>query len=171
VFNVGVSITLSATASDSNGSVTRVDFYRGSTLIGTDTTSPYSVVWANVAIGDYALTAVARDNAGATTVSSTRDITVKSATLPTKAVFSPSSNHSTAVDRYLLEIFTAGADTRVANPVASRDLGKPAVVSGAISVDISSTILSLNAGNYVATVTAIGSAGSTQSAASPQFTR
>jgi chitinase len=171
VFNVGVSITLSATASDSNGSVTRVDFYRDSTLIGTDTTSPYSVVWANALAGTYGLTAVARDNAGAMTVSSTRDITVKSATLPTKAVFTPSSNHSTAVDRYLLEIFTAGADTRVANPVASRDLGKPAIVSGVISVDIASTILSLNAGNYVATVTAIGDAGSTQSAASPQFTK
>ena len=171
IFNLGVSITLTATASDSNGSVSRVDFYRDSTLIGSDTTSPYSVIWANAPLGDYALTAVARDNAGATTVSSTRDITVKSATLPTKAVFTPSSNHSTAVSRYVLEIFTAGANTTVANPVSSRDLGKPAVVSGSISVDISSTILSLSPGNYVATVTAVGSTGSTQSAASPQFTR
>jgi hypothetical protein len=171
VFNIGLSITLSATASDSNGSVTRVDFYRDSTLIGTDTTSPYSVIWLNAPLGNYALTAVARDNAGAMTVSSTRDITVKSATLPTKAVFTPSSNHATAVDRYVLEVFTAGANTTVANPVATRDLGKPAIVSGSISVDISSTILALSPGNYVATVTAVGDVGSTQSAASPQFTR
>jgi hypothetical protein len=171
VFNYGASITLTASASDTDGSVTRVDFYRDGTLIGTDTTSPYSVAWTNAPIGTFGLTAVARDNAGATSVSSTRDISVKSATLPTKAVFTPSSNHATAVDRYLLEVFTAGADTRVANPVKSQDLGKPAIVSGQISVDVSSTILSLSSGNYVATVTAIGSGGSTQSAASPQFTR
>jgi hypothetical protein len=170
-FTAPATITLSATASDTGGSVTRVDFYRGTTLIGTDTTSPYSLSWTNVAAGNYSLTAVARDNGGATTVSSTRDITVRPANLPTTAVFTPSSNHATVVDRYVLEVFTAGADTRVANPVASRDIGKPAVSGGQITVDVSSTIMALSPGNYVATVTAFGDTGSSQSAASPQFTR
>jgi hypothetical protein len=75
------------------------------------------------------------------------------------------------VDRYVVEIFPAGADTRVANPVATRDIGKPAVSGGVISVDVSSTIMGLSPGNYVATVTAFGDTGSSQSAASPQFTR
>ncbi len=171
VFKAPASITISADASDANGSVTRVDFYRGSTLIGSDTTSPYSVIWPSVAIGSYSLTAVARDSAGATTVSSTRDITVRSPNLPTTAVFTPSSNHSTAVKRYVIEIFTAGADTRVANPVATRDIGQPSITSGEIKVDIVSTILALNPGNYVATVTAFGDGGSNRSAPSPQFTR
>jgi len=86
-------------------------------------------------------------------------------------VFTPSSNHATAVDRYVIELFPLGADPTVANPVGTRDLGKPAITNGEIRVDITSTILALAPGKYIATVTAIGSGGSTQSAPSPQFTR
>jgi len=170
-FNAPASITMTATASDADGTIARVEFYNGTIRLGTDTTSPYSFSWTGVVAGSYALKAVAYDNAGGMTQSSTRDITVRSPSLPTTAVFIPSSNHATAVTRYVLEVFPAGADPRVANPVATRDLGKPSIVSGQISVDISSTILALSPGNYIATVTAFGSAGSTQSAASPQFTR
>jgi len=170
-FTAPASITLGATASDVDGTIARVDFYANGTLIGTDTSSPYSFSWTNVAAANYALTAVARDNAGATTVSSTRDISVKPANLPSTAVFVPSSNHATAVDRYVLEVFPVGANPTVANPVATRDLGKPAITNGECRVDISSTILALSPGTYIATVTAMGSGGSTQSVPSPQFTR
>jgi hypothetical protein len=170
-FIAPASITLSATATDFDGTIARVEFYRGATLIGTDTTRPYSVSWPKVPVGSYSLTAVAKDNAGATTVSSTRDITVRIPGLPTTAVFIPSSNHSTAVEHYVLEVFPAGADIRVANPVATRDLGKPPVSQGEIRVDVASTILALIPGDYVATVTAFGDGGSTQSAASPRFSR
>jgi hypothetical protein len=170
-FTAPALITLSANASDVDGTIARVDFYAGSTLLGTDTSSPYSVAWASVAAGSYSLTAVARDNGGATTVSSTRDITVKPPSLPSTAVFTPSSNHATAVDRYVLEVFPLGAETTVANPVGTQDLGKPAITNGEIRADVSSTILALTPGNYVATITAIGSGGSAQSAPSPQFTR
>ena len=171
IFTAPASITLSANASDPDGTVTQVDFYAGSTLLGTDTSTPYGLTWTTAVAGSYALTAVARDNAGATTVSSTRDITVKPPTLPSTAVFTPSSNHATAVDRYVIELFPLGADPTVANPVGTRDLGKPAITNGEIRVDITSTILALAPGKYIATVTAIGSGGSTHSAPSPQVTR
>jgi hypothetical protein len=170
-FTAPAAITLSADASDTDGSITRVDFYRGTSLIGSDTSRPYSVAWTDVAAGSYSLTAVARDNAGATTVSSTREITVTSPSLPTTLVFTPSSNHATAVDWYELKIFPAGADTRVANAVATRNLGKPSASSGECIVDVTSTIFGLSAGNYVATVSAVGDGGTTQSAPSPRFTR
>jgi hypothetical protein len=170
-FTAPATIALNASASDPDGSVTQVDFYRGSTLIGSDSSSPYTFSWTNALVGSYSLTAVARDNSGATTVSSTRDITVRSATLPTTLMFTPSSNHSTAVDHYVLEIFTAGADPTLANPAAARDVGKPSISGGQISVDVTSTVTGLAPGNYVATVTAFGDGGSTQSAPSPQFTR
>ncbi len=75
-FVAGNDITLSATATDSNGFVTKVDFYRNSTLIGTDTTAPYSVVWPNASKGTYQLTAKATDNSGMTTTSAPISITV-----------------------------------------------------------------------------------------------
>jgi|GEM_PF-938864 len=78
VFNEGDNITITAVASDNDGSVTEVRFYRGSTLIGTDTSSPYSITWSNAGSGSYNLTAAATDNEGASTVSQGIMITVKS---------------------------------------------------------------------------------------------
>jgi subtilisin family serine protease len=69
-------VTVSATASDSDGTVTQVAFYAGSTLIGTDTTAPYSIVWSGIAAGTYSLTAVATDNFGASTTSAPVTVTV-----------------------------------------------------------------------------------------------
>src|SRR5439155_27214985 len=68
-FTAPAAIALAATASDSDGSVTRVDFYAGATLLGSASAAPYQVTWSNVAAGTYTLTARAIDNAGATTTS------------------------------------------------------------------------------------------------------
>ena len=75
------SITVAASASDADGTVTKVDFYANGALIGTDTTSPYSVSWANVVAGSYQLTAVATDNRSFTTTSDAVGVTVS--TTPT----------------------------------------------------------------------------------------
>lgn len=75
-FTAPANITITANASDSDGTVSQVDFYVGTTLLGTDTTSPYSFAWNNVPAGSYSLTAVATDNLGATTTSASISITV-----------------------------------------------------------------------------------------------
>ena len=75
-FVAGTDITLAATASDPGGSISKVDFYRGTTLIGTDTSSPYSIVWSKATKGNYALTAKATDNSGLSTTSAVVSITV-----------------------------------------------------------------------------------------------
>jgi beta-glucanase (GH16 family) len=68
-FTAPASITINANASDADGSITKVDFYNGATLIGTDVTSPYSFTWTNVTAGNYALTAKATDNSSLATSS------------------------------------------------------------------------------------------------------
>ncbi|WP_163930930.1 BNR-4 repeat-containing protein [Paraferrimonas sp. SM1919] len=70
-------IAISATASDNDGSVTMVEFFEGSNLIGTDTSAPYSVNWSSSVEGSYSFTAEATDNDGNTTVSSAVVITVQ----------------------------------------------------------------------------------------------
>ena len=62
-------IALSATANDPDGSVARVSFYTGTTLIAADTTAPYTFSWTNALPGTHTITAVATDNSGATTTS------------------------------------------------------------------------------------------------------
>jgi regulation of enolase protein 1 (concanavalin A-like superfamily) len=81
-YTAPATVTLTATASDPGGSVAKVDFYNGATLLATDTTSPYSYTWNNVAAGTYTLTAVATDNLGAATTSSPATITVNPAGNP-----------------------------------------------------------------------------------------
>ncbi len=64
-FPAPTNLTISATASDGDGTITKVDFFAGSVLLGTDTTSPYSIVWSNAPVGTYGLTARATDDLGA----------------------------------------------------------------------------------------------------------
>lgn len=65
-----------ASASDSDGTITKVEFYNGTTRIGEDATAPYTFDWANVAVGTYTLTAIAYDNNGGTATSTPVTITV-----------------------------------------------------------------------------------------------
>ena len=82
-FTAPSTIAIAATATDSDGTVAKVDFYAGATLVGTDTTSPYAFNWTGVGAGTYVIKAVATDNAGASTTSATRTVTVSvNATVP-----------------------------------------------------------------------------------------
>ena len=72
----GGTINLAATAGDSDGAVTKVEFYQGPTKLGEDDTAPYEFAWPAVSPGAYTLTAVATDNDAGTTTSSPVSITV-----------------------------------------------------------------------------------------------
>ena len=62
IFYEGSRIDIQATASDPDGSVSRVEFYAGSEKIGEDETEPYVMSWSGIRLGDYTLTALAIDN-------------------------------------------------------------------------------------------------------------
>ena len=82
-FAAGSDITLTATATDPDGSIASVRFFNGDTVLGTSTSAPYSYSWPTIGAGNYALSAVATDNNGATSKSSIATITIKApATLP-----------------------------------------------------------------------------------------
>lgn len=70
--------TVSASASDTDGTVAHVDFYDGATLLGSDQTSPYSISWTPTVTGAHSLTARATDNDSATTISSAVGVTITS---------------------------------------------------------------------------------------------
>jgi len=70
-------IVIYATASDSDGSVTTVEFYEGANYLGQDTTAPYGFLWPSVPNGCYTIMAKAIDNAGASSIA-TVEITVGS---------------------------------------------------------------------------------------------
>ncbi len=74
-FTEGNSVTITANASDFDGTIQQVDFYQGTTLISTDTTAPYAATW-NPVVGPYALTAKATDNSGGVSTSQIVNVTI-----------------------------------------------------------------------------------------------
>ena len=77
-------INLAASVTTNGHSITKVQFYNGATLLGEDTSAPYSFTWSNVASGNYSLTAgVVYDSSGSTVASSPVSITVTSVTAVT----------------------------------------------------------------------------------------
>jgi uncharacterized repeat protein (TIGR02059 family) len=89
-------VTISATASDIDGSVAKVEFFNGGTKLGETTTTPYLYVWNNVVSGTYQLTAVATDNLNAKSTSSSVSISVSSSSNqpPVISISSPTKNSS-----------------------------------------------------------------------------
>ncbi len=75
-FLEGANITINADATDGNGTITKVEFFSNGTKLGEDTTSPYSFALSNLAVGNYALTAIATDNDANATTSDTVTIRV-----------------------------------------------------------------------------------------------
>jgi regulation of enolase protein 1 (concanavalin A-like superfamily) len=167
-------VTITANASDPEGRLTRVEFYAGSTQLGSDATAPYTSVSTNVAAGSYTLTAVAFDADGGRTTSAPVNMSVSSGSGgsgTTTVAFTASSDHATNVTSYRLNVYAAGANPATATPINTSDLGKPTpAANNEIRVDRTSFINGLATGTYIATVSAIGPGGQTRS--SPiNFTR
>ncbi len=75
-FDSGTQITVSANASDPDGSIAQVEFFEGNNSIGVDNSSSYSISWLPSSPGTYTITAVATDNEGGTSTSSAITIIV-----------------------------------------------------------------------------------------------
>lgn len=106
---LGSSVTLNATASDANGTITKVEFYQGTTKIGEDLTSPYSFVSTPSATGTITYSARAIDNCNGIGNSNNVNVTVTSNpcsgnTVPTVSITQPANSAS----------FTAGSTVNIA---------------------------------------------------------
>jgi len=168
-FNAGATLTLSANASDSDGSVSKVEFFRGTTSLGSDTTAPYSVSWSGVAAGSYALSAKATDNAGATTTSSTVNITVNATSTDTTAPSVPTGLAATAQTSASITLaWSASTDNSGGSGVAGYSVYRNGTLVGSPATP-SYTDTALQADTaYTYTVRARDNAGNT-SAASAQI--
>ncbi len=69
-------VSLAANANDPDGTIVKVEFYNGATLLGTSNSAPYSFSYPNLAQGSYTVRAKATDNIGAATWSSAVTFTV-----------------------------------------------------------------------------------------------
>ena len=161
-------VTVSANASDSDGHVVKVDFFAGATLLGTSTSAPYGVTWANVPAGSYTLTAVATDDGGATTTSSPVSITVTGAAnvAPTVSLTSPAGGTTaTAPASISLAATASDPDGTIARV---QFFAGSTLVGTATTAPYAATWSGVAAGTYslVAIATDNGGAATTSSAVS-----
>lgn len=84
----GGAITIQAVAADTDGTISKVKFYNGGTLLGEDTTAPYTYIWATAPDGKHNLVVKATDNSGATTTSTSVNITISANAVPVFGVAS-----------------------------------------------------------------------------------
>ena len=110
-FSAPATVSLSATATDANGTITIVEFFQGTTLIGSDSVAPFTATWSSVPAGGYTITAKATDNQGASTVSAPVSISVKANAAPTVSITSPANNAT----------YTAGANVAISATAADTD--------------------------------------------------
>ena len=75
-FAQGSDITISASASDLNGTISKVEFYDGAIKLGEDTVSPYMYTWENPNVGDHEIKAIVTDNDAGEGTSQIVNITV-----------------------------------------------------------------------------------------------
>ncbi|WP_296443761.1 DNRLRE domain-containing protein [Rhodoferax sp. UBA5149] len=73
---VGASIAVSATATDVDGSVAKVEFFADNHKIGESLVAPYGMMWSGATVGAHTLTAVATDDQGGSAISAVVSVTV-----------------------------------------------------------------------------------------------
>jgi hypothetical protein len=105
-FVEGASVSITASASDADGTVSKVEFYQGTQKLGEDLTAPYEYVISSIPRGQYAVYAKAIDNTGASAETDLRFFTVTgtSSAAPTVAFTAPASGTE----------YTAGASVSMA---------------------------------------------------------
>jgi hypothetical protein len=90
---LGSTPALTATATDAESSVTKVEFYIDGALANTDTTSPYSFTWTTgVTAGAHTIQAKGYDTYNNVGTSTLVNVTVSDQTAPTVSVTAPAAN-------------------------------------------------------------------------------
>jgi plastocyanin len=87
------SLTLTANATDSDGTVTNVQFLIGATSLGNVAAPPFSIAANNLSAADYIFSAVATDNNGATATNSILVHVINPSPVNISALSIPSPNH------------------------------------------------------------------------------
>ena len=160
-FIAPAAITIDANASDPDGSVTKVEFYNGTSKLGETTSAPYSYTWKEVSAGTYSITAAATDNKGLKTVSTAVTVVVeKSATvvnqLPSVSIKIPNEKRPKKHDNVVIIAEASDPDGNIS---------KVELKSGNVTIAEMTTapyvftLQNVDTGNYVLTATATDNLG------------
>src|SRR5690606_213049 len=121
-FNAGAPIAIAANASDTDGSVQRVEFFAGSTSLGVDSSAPYAMTWNNAPVGNHSLTALAIDDDNASRRSAAVSISVRQSADVTPPGVPTGLNAVNRGPRSIQLAWTASSDNPGGSGVAGYDV-------------------------------------------------
>ena len=103
-------VPITATANDTDGSVTNVAFFDGVTFLGGTNNTPY-IVTASLATGSHALIAVATDNLGLSTTSTVVNVTVNVGNTPPSVTITNPVDNATYGNTDTVTVQTSASDS------------------------------------------------------------
>lgn len=156
-------VSVTATASDSDGTVSKVDFFANGTLIGSDNTAPYSISWSTSGFGagSYSLTAKATDNGAKSTTSSARSVSLVANQQPTIQITSPSAGASYTTPATISLAATASDPDGLISEVRFSSGG---LIAADSTSPYTATWSNVSVGSHTITATAVDNRGATRSA-------
>jgi probable HAF family extracellular repeat protein len=160
-FQAPANFSIGASASDSDGTVTNVQFLVNSTVVGNSTVAPYSAAANNLSGGTYTLTAIAADNAGLTATDSIMiTVTAVVADLPPTVIITNPAPNATfqAPANFSMGASASDSDGAVTNV---QFLVNSTIVGNSTVAPYSATVSSLSAGTYTLSAVASDNAGLT----------
>ncbi len=139
-FVAPATVTLTATATDANG-IAKVEFFQGTTSLGTATSAPYTFTWNNVAAGNYTVTAKATDTLGLTTTSAAVSIAVTNAPAAVVATPTISPNGGTFTNSVSVSLATTTSGATIRYTLdGSTPTSTSTAYSGTITLTNSATL-------------------------------
>jgi chitinase len=149
-------LILTANASSTTGSISKVDFYNGTVLLGTVTSPPYRVSWSNIPLGNYTLSAQATDAAGMT--ASSTPVIVFARMPPVVSLNSPVAN-ARLLTATSLTLFASASSA--SNPIRQVDFYATSLATNVTTLIATDSIapysavwISTTPGNYTLTARA-----------------
>ena len=172
VFSTSAPITIEASATDSDGTVVKVEFIDQGTgqLLGVVTNSPYRITITNSVPGNYTAIAKATDNLGAAATSAPVSITVTAPVNvpPTVAITNPTDG-STATAPFTGTILVDASD-RDGTITKVEFFANGTLVGTDTQAPYSLTVSNLSAGVYNLTAKATDNQGATTTSIQVKFT-
>jgi plastocyanin len=162
ILKAPASFTLAATASDTDGTVTNVQFLQGGAVLGNVTAKPYSVQVNALPAGGYVFSAVATDNGG---LKATNSVAITVNALPTVAITSP-TNSTVLAEPATVRLQATATDPD--DPVAQVQFFRGTTLLGetnSLTSQFSLTASNLLAGQYALSAVATDSRGGSTTSA------
>lgn len=168
-FTAPASFAITANATDSDGSIVRVDFFVNGTAAGSDATAPYEGSVAGLTSGSYTLTAQATDNRGGVATSAPVSVSVGAPNaLPSVQLTAPAANASYLAPA-TVQVTASASDSD--GTIARVEFLRNGVVEATVTAaPYAATLANLPAGTYSLTARATDDRGGVTTSAAVSIT-